>query len=65
LNQEITEVEQIDIETREKTFLENLRQKGFLDQIPQQISDDKLRQNFNRIEIKREPLSETFVKERV
>lgn len=64
LNQEIIEIEETDVETREKSFLSNLRQKGLLTQIPQQISDDELRQNFKRIEIKGEPISETIIKER-
>lgn len=64
LNKEITEVERIDVEAREKSFLKNLHQKGLLDQTPQRVSDDKFRQNFKRIEIKGKPLSETIVKER-
>jgi hypothetical protein len=64
LNQEITEAEPIDVEAREKSFLKNLHQKGLLEQTPRRVSDDKLRQNFKRIEIKDEPLSETIVKER-
>ena len=64
LNREIKEVEETDLESREKAFLENLRQKGLLSEIPQQVPDDKLRQNFKRIEIEGEPLSDTIIKER-
>jgi hypothetical protein len=64
LNREITEADETDLESREKLFLENLRRKGLLSNTPPQNSDDDLRQNFKRIEINGEPLSETILKER-
>lgn len=64
LNREIKESEEADLESREKSFLENLRQKGLLSEMPQQVPDDKLRRNFKRVEIEGEPLSETIIKER-
>lgn len=64
LNREITEAEETDSESREKLFLENLRRKGMLSNIPPQTSDDDIRRKFKRIEITGEPLSETIVKER-
>lgn len=64
LNREIKEEEENSLENSEKSFLENLRKKGLLSQIPQQVSDDKLRQGFKRIELNGESLSETIIKER-
>ena len=64
LSQEIKETEETDLETLEKNFVENLHQKGLISEKPYRISDEKFRQNFNRIEIKGEPLSETIIKER-
>lgn len=64
LSREIKESDEIGIDSREKSFLENLRQKGLLSETPQQISDDEMRQNFKRIEVNGEPLSKTILKER-
>lgn len=64
LNREIREAEEVNLESREKLFLENLRRKGLLGNPPLQDSDDDFRQNFKRIEIKGEPLSETIIRER-
>ncbi len=64
LNREITEAEETNLNSREKQFLENLRRKGLLSDIPSQISDDEARRNFKRIDVAGEPLSETIVKER-
>lgn len=64
LNREIKEAEEIPLANREKSFLENLRRKGMLNDLPQQVSDDNIRQSFKRVEIKGEPLSETIIRER-
>lgn len=64
LNREIKEAEEPPLANREKSFLENLRRKGMLSDLPQQVSDDDIRQSFKRVEIKGEPLSETIIKER-
>lgn len=65
LNREISESETDDLETREKSFLENLRRKGLLNETPRRFSDDDIRKNFKRIEVKGEPLSETIIAERI
>ena len=64
LNREIEEAEEPDLEINEKSFLENLCQKGLINEKPRRLPDEKLRQNFKRIGIKGEPLSETIIKER-
>lgn len=64
LSREIKESEEKDLTSRENSFLENLRQKGLLNETPRQVSDDKIRQKFKRINVKGEPLSETILKER-
>ena len=53
-----------DLDSREKEFVQNLLQKGIVSEVPLRLPDDEFRQNFKRIEIKGEPLSETIIKER-
>ena len=53
-----------DIDSREKEFVKNLLHKGIISEIPLRLPDDEFRQNFKRIDIKGEPLSETIIKER-
>ena len=64
LSREVAESEESDLDNRERLFLENLRRKGMLSNLPSQNSDDDVRRNFKRIEIGGEPLSETIIKER-
>ena len=64
LSSEIRESDEKDLNSREKSFLESLRQKGMLSETPHQVSDDKIRQKFKRINVKGESLSETIIKER-
>ena len=56
--------EQSDLDSREKEFVQNLLRKGIISETPLRLPDDEFRQNFKRIEIKGEPLSETIIKER-
>ena len=53
-----------DLDSREKEFVQNLLRKGIISEMPLRLPDDEFRQNFKRIEIKGEPLSETIIKER-
>jgi hypothetical protein len=64
LNEQLDQAEQPDLDTKEKMFLNGLRQKGLVTEIPLRLPDDELRRNFKRIEVKGEPLSETIIKER-
>ncbi|MGI8668757.1 MAG: hypothetical protein ACR2J3_02800 [Aridibacter sp.] len=50
--------------TREKNFVNALKRKGLITEMPLGLPDDKFRQNFKRIDVKGEPISETIIKER-
>lgn len=63
LNEQLDQAEQTDLNAREKKFVNGLRQKGLVTEIPLRLPDE-LRRNFKRIEVKGEPLSETIIKER-
>ena len=54
-----------DLDSREKEFVQSLLRKGIISEMPLRLPDDEFRQNFKRIEIQGEPLSETIIKERV
>lgn len=56
--------EQTDLNAKEKKFVNGLRQKGLVTEIPLRLPDDEFRRNFKRIEVKGEPLSETIIRER-
>jgi hypothetical protein len=58
------QLDQTDSDAKEKKFVNGLRQKGLITEIPLRLPDDELRRNFKRIEIKGEPLSETIIRER-
>ncbi len=64
LNEQLDQAEQTNLNAKEKKFVNGLRQKGLVTEIPLRLPDDELRRNFKRIEIKGEPLSETIIKER-
>jgi TRAP-type C4-dicarboxylate transport system substrate-binding protein len=64
LAEELEQSREADLEAKEKQFVNGLRQKGLVTEIPLRLPDDELRRNFKRIEVKGEPLSETLVKER-
>lgn len=64
LNEQLDQAEQTDLNAKEKKFVNGLRQKGLVTEIPLRLPDDELRRNFKRIEVKGEPLSETIIKER-
>lgn len=64
LNEQLDQSEQTDLNAKEKKFVNGLRQKGLVTEIPLRLPDDELRRNFKRIEVKGEPLSETIIKER-
>ena len=64
LNEQLDRAEQTDLNVKEKKFVNGLRQKGLVTEIPLRLPDDEFRRNFKRIEVKGEPLSETIIKER-
>jgi hypothetical protein len=64
LNDQLDQAEQTDLNAKEKRFVNSLRQKGLVTEIPLRLPDDEFRRNFKRIQVKGEPLSETIIKER-
>ena len=52
------------LNANERKFINGLRQKGLLTEIPCRLPPDKSRLNFKRVNIKGEPLSETIIRER-
>ena len=64
LTAELEQSEQVDLQAKEKRFVNGLRQKGLITEIPLRLPDDEFRRSFKRIEVKGEPLSETIIKER-
>jgi len=64
LTEEFEQSKQTDLNAEEKRFVNGLRQKGLVTEIPLRLPDDEFRRNFKRIEVKGEPLSETIIKER-
>jgi hypothetical protein len=65
LDRELDQVGPADLDSREETFVNRLRQKRLVTEVPLRLPDDELRRNYKRIEVKGEPLSETIVKERI
>ena len=64
LTEQLDQAEQTDLNDKEKKFVNGLRQKGLVTEMPLRLPDDEFRRNFKRIEVKGEPLSETIIKER-
>jgi hypothetical protein len=64
LDYELGPVSQADLDSKEETFVNRLRQKGLITEVPTRLPDDELRRNYKRVEVKGEPISETIVKER-
>ena len=56
---------QTGLDSKEEKFVNGLKQKGLITEMPQRLPDDEVRQNYKRIEVKGEPLSETIVRERI
>jgi hypothetical protein len=64
LSKELSNREPKNLQKKELDFVNSLKRKGLVTEIPLGLSDDKFRRNFKRINIKDEPLSETIIKER-
>jgi hypothetical protein len=64
LSEDLSNSDQKQLQTKELDFVNSLKRKGLVTEIPLGLSDDKFRRNFKRINVKGEPLSETIVKER-
>lgn len=52
------------LSAKERKFINSLRQKGLLTEIPRRLPNDNSRLNFKRIDVNGEPLSETIIRER-
>ncbi|CAN5385616.1 hypothetical protein BH10ACI1_BH10ACI1_18150 [soil metagenome] len=64
LTEQLNQTRQTDLDAKEKKFVNGLRRKGLVTEIPLRLPDDEFRRNCKRIESKGEPLSETIIKER-
>ena len=64
LKDKLDQIGQADLKAIEKKFINAMRQKGLITEIPLRLPDDEIRRNFKPIEVKGEPLSETIIKER-
>ena len=64
LTEQLDQTQQADLKAKEKKFVNGLRQKGLVTEMPLRLPDDEFRRNFKRIEVKGEPPSETIIKER-
>lgn len=64
LSKEINQNERADLKDKEINFVNGLKRKGLITEMPLGLPDDEFRRNFKRIEVKGEPLSETIIKER-
>jgi len=64
LAEQLSQAGQTDLDSKEERFVSGLKQKGLLTEVPLRLPDDEVRQNYKRIEVRGEPLSETIVKER-
>jgi hypothetical protein len=64
LTEQLNQAERVDLEAKENEYVNSLRRKGLVTEIPLRLPDDELRRNFKRAEVKGEPLSETIIKER-
>lgn len=64
LGEQLDEDEKIDLNAKERKFVNGLRQKGLVTDVPTRFPDDEFRRNFKRVEIKGKSLSETIIEER-
>jgi len=49
---------------REQEFIESLKRKGLINELPTLLPNDDSRTQFRRIEVQGKPLSETIIEER-
>ena len=64
LSEDLSQTEQKNLQAKESDFVNGLKRKGLVTEIPLGLPDDEFRHNFKRINVKGEPLSETIIKER-
>ena len=64
LDHDLGPVAQADLDSKEGTFVNRLRQRGLITVVPARLPDDELRRSYKRIEVKGEPISETIIRER-
>lgn len=65
LDLELGLVGQTEFDPKEEAFVNSLRQKGLIAEVPLRLTDNELRQKYKRIEVKGEPISDTIVRERI
>ena len=64
LNEQLNQAAEAETDGKEEMFVNGLRRKGLVTEIPLRLPDDETRRRFKRIEVTGEPLSETIIKER-
>ena len=64
LDRELGPVGQEDLDSNEGMFVNRLKQKGLITEVPSRLPDDELRRSYQRVEVKGEPISETIIRER-
>jgi hypothetical protein len=64
LDRELGAVGQADLDSKEGTFVNRLKQKGLITEVPSRLPDDELRRSYKRVEVKGEPISKTIIRER-
>ncbi len=64
LSEDLSQTEQKNLQAKELEFLNSLKRKGLVTEVPLRLPDDEFRRSFKRINVKGEPLSETIIKER-
>ena len=64
LSEDLSQAEQKNLQAKEAAFVNGLKRKGLVTEVPLRLPDDEFRRSFKRINVKGEPLSETIIKER-
>jgi hypothetical protein len=64
LSEDLSNCDPKNLQKKELDFVNSLRRKGLVTEIPLGLSDNDFRRNFKRINVKGESVSETIIKER-
>jgi hypothetical protein len=64
LSEDLSNSEPKNLQKKELDFVNSLKRKGLVTEIPLGLSDNDFRRNFKRINVKGESVSETIIKER-
>ena len=53
LDRDLGPVGQVDLDSKEATFVNRLRQKGLITEVPARLPDEELRRSYKRVKVKR------------